>query len=339
MSLQLKSEPVAEHSKIVYVIRHGHGQHQLKGQHIKLDLGPALTQHGIWQARALQPKLKFLMSDSSSALVVSSNLLRAVETALFAFPESPIVVQPLARERIANEMDYPAELPALQRLAQNSKAELDLHHYEDALLKAGSHSAYIASIRADDCIVENGEWPKWNYEGWAARAKELTNWLEIQSPERIFLVSHGEFLRRLTGDTYLENCEVRKYAISNGEWKKIGVVRHEWDQGSSETGPSLRESLPNLSGEPLHKRSKRKPLQKKRKKTMTGAIASRMQTTQRLRRKVENRERKRSGITDSTCQRELCVNITTPEKQPSCKTKKRSSSKPEQQASTNPAHA
>eukprot|EP00746_Dinoflagellata_sp_MGD_P158613 gnl/MRDRNA2_/MRDRNA2_86508_c2_seq1.p1 gnl/MRDRNA2_/MRDRNA2_86508_c2~~gnl/MRDRNA2_/MRDRNA2_86508_c2_seq1.p1 ORF type:complete len:301 (+),score=59.94 gnl/MRDRNA2_/MRDRNA2_86508_c2_seq1:70-972(+) len=217
-------QPTAVSAPVVYVIRHGEGQHQSieERKKIKPHLGPALTQSGISQARALRPQLKLLTQDASSTLVVSSNLLRAVQTALVAFPKTPIVVQPLARERIANELDHPAELRALQQLTQKSgaKAQLDLWHYEYALKREGSHSAYLAGIWADDCIRENGRWANSSNEfGLNSRAAELTSWLEAQNVDRIFLVSHGAFLERLTGDTYMGNCEIRKYSIKDGVWQ------------------------------------------------------------------------------------------------------------------------
>lgn len=210
----------------MYVMRHGEGQHQITElrKKIKPELGPALTRSGILQARALRPKVKSFMEDASSTLVVSSNLLRAVQTAIVAFPKTPVVVQPLARERIANELDHPADLRALQELAKKSgaKADLDLYHYEYTVKREGnSHFAYLAGIWADDCIRESGRWdPRSSNEcALDARAGELTSWLEAQNVDQIFLVSHGAFLMRLTGDTYLDNCEIRKYSIKDGVWK------------------------------------------------------------------------------------------------------------------------
>jgi broad specificity phosphatase PhoE len=225
--LEHETRPI---SKVVHVIRHGEGQHQIKKQRmfIKPELGPALTRRGMLQARALRNKVKTILRSSASSLVVSSNLLRAVQTALFAFPKLPVVVQPLARERIANAHDHPAELGALQHLSKKlrsksslrSKASLDLNHYRKTMRQEGSHSAYLAGLWADDRLRKDGQWQSGDQDALYARAKELTSWIEAQKAEHIFLVTHGAFIMHLTGDSYYDNTEMRTYVVQDGMWRK-----------------------------------------------------------------------------------------------------------------------
>merc|ERR1712151_586717 len=52
------------------------------------------------------------------------------------------------------------------------------------------------------------------------RAQRMTRFLERLPGSRVVLVSHGEFLMHLTGDSYMDNCEVRAYKLSLGCWRR-----------------------------------------------------------------------------------------------------------------------
>jgi len=50
------------------------------------------------------------------------------------------------------------------------------------------------------------------------RAEKLTRYLLSRPEDSITLVSHGAFLMRLTGGSYMDNCEVRTYEVTSDKW-------------------------------------------------------------------------------------------------------------------------
>eukprot|EP00930_Biecheleria_cincta_P041621 TRINITY_DN28556_c0_g1_i1.p1 TRINITY_DN28556_c0_g1~~TRINITY_DN28556_c0_g1_i1.p1 ORF type:complete len:327 (-),score=55.59 TRINITY_DN28556_c0_g1_i1:96-1055(-) len=231
----------ASPQRTVLLVRHGEGQHQLKkaaAKAVQIDakLGPALTPLGVQQAQKAAQLLSDVLQriseetgDASPPLVVSSNLVRAVHTAMLVAPMgAEVVVQPLLRERISFSCDEPSELEALRSWieAQQNLAEVQLHLYEEALLEfvAGAspsetaHAAYIRDCYAWDLIGE-----KQNKAKLKERAEAMTAWVESQDAQVIVLVGHACFLNMITGDKdWLDNAEVRCYAVSDGSWSRSG---------------------------------------------------------------------------------------------------------------------
>eukprot|EP00434_Breviolum_minutum_P026897 symbB.v1.2.023777.t1/scaffold2200.1/size85926/4 len=135
--------------KRVLVVRHGEGLHQIKGYVPKEGdlLGPDLTDAGKEQAREAKKRIvselqRLGLSEESADLIVSSNLLRALHTALLLVPESftsKVVVQPSLRERILDTRDEPSELEHLREWLMNSK-----YDEQEELIEAGSKATDFA---------------------------------------------------------------------------------------------------------------------------------------------------------------------------------------------------
>jgi len=234
-------------SKTVFVVRHGEAQHQNKKSRKAIDalLGPALTALGQEQARVAAHVVQSALSARAAAvqtlrgggealepLFVTSNLLRGVETACcVASKDSQVVVQPLLRERIADQNDNPVDFAVLQTWLANHEEEgtpsFCLGLYTDELLSAGSsHEMYIEQCWAEDCVrTGSGQWSgKENKEGILSRAARLTTWLEEQAAPVIVLVGHSCFLAKLTKDTFMDNGEVRRYLLCGGKWTRAGSL-------------------------------------------------------------------------------------------------------------------
>eukprot|EP00931_Biecheleriopsis_adriatica_P108169 TRINITY_DN82500_c0_g1_i1.p1 TRINITY_DN82500_c0_g1~~TRINITY_DN82500_c0_g1_i1.p1 ORF type:complete len:319 (+),score=73.14 TRINITY_DN82500_c0_g1_i1:38-958(+) len=247
--MSLASEPAAKRlkaspSRTVLVVRHGEGQHQLKkaaakAARIDSALGPALTEKGIQQGEAAAQRVAEELDAASHGegalpLVVTSNLLRAVHTALLVAPlGAEVVVHPGLRERMNDTVDEPSELEALRVwVAEAGLAEVQLHLYEEALEEATSldplaesqHASYVRSCWHSDCLenASGGLTGKQNKAQLAQRAADFTAWLESQDAEIVVLVGHAVFLGMVTGDKdWLENGEVRSYSLSGGHWQRL----------------------------------------------------------------------------------------------------------------------
>ncbi|CAJ1421662.1 unnamed protein product [Effrenium voratum] len=236
-------------SKRVLVVRHGEGVHQLKGKAWQAPrnpkLGPELTKEGLRQARAagelLAKELAKLAEEGlSRVLVVTSNLFRALQTALQVAP-AKVVVHPALRERILDERDEPSELNTLREWLvdeeQDHKVQLEL--YEDELVEAGAmatavdfttqdlHSVYLQSCRDSDLKDSSaGHKAKQNKEMLLKRAAGFTQWLEEFPADVAIVVGHAVLLGMITGDKeWLENGEVRSYHLQEGYWKRLDKVR------------------------------------------------------------------------------------------------------------------
>ncbi|CAJ1421663.1 unnamed protein product [Effrenium voratum] len=210
-------------SKRVLVVRHGEGVHQLKGKAWQAPrnpkLGPELTKEGLRQARAagelLAKELAKLAEEGlSRVLVVTSNLFRALQTALQVAP-AKVVVHPALRERILDERDEPSELNTLREWLvdeeQDHKVQLEL--YEDELVEAGAmatavdfttqdlHSVYLQSCRDSDLKDSSaGHKAKQNKEMLLKRAAGFTQWLEEFPADVAIVVGHAVLLGMITGD-------------------------------------------------------------------------------------------------------------------------------------------
>eukprot|EP00913_Durusdinium_trenchii_P000695 g647.t2 len=101
------------------------------------------------------PELKELMEDPDASsgletLVVASNLLRAVHTAVLLNPNpepSQVLVHPSLRERILDDRDEPSELNHLREwlIDRHYDAKVDLSLYEQELIQAGAASSDVGN--------------------------------------------------------------------------------------------------------------------------------------------------------------------------------------------------
>ncbi|CAK0882000.1 unnamed protein product, partial [Prorocentrum cordatum] len=96
--------------KRVVIFRHGEGRHQTD-RVVTKGLGPCLTELGLKQAYGVRTNRIFreALDESRRPLFAASHLVRA-ETMCHAAPGRTIVIQPLLRERIVDEFDWPSRL-------------------------------------------------------------------------------------------------------------------------------------------------------------------------------------------------------------------------------------
>jgi len=241
--------------KHVIVVRHGEAQHNIKNkswQHFDPTLGPLLTELGVQQAVKAREALASRISQP--LLLACSTLLRTVQTAQLLVPTaSEIVVQPLLRERCADTCDEPVALPVMRQWADRccGSTVLRLDLYEQALSEAGGHTAYLKANLASDFVGQ-----KDNREGLKARAQQLTNWVQTQTASTIVLVGHAAFLQRLTGDSWMENGELRHYSVFDGAWSKVPEVvplcsadQNPWPLNFEDTSQLASPTCGSISGD------------------------------------------------------------------------------------------
>lgn len=241
--------------KQVIVVRHGEAQHNIKNkswQHFDPTLGPLLTELGVQQAVKAREALASRISQP--LLLACSTLLRTVQTAQLLVPTaSEIVVQPLLRERCADTCDEPVALPVMRQWADRccGSTVLRLDLYEQALSEAGGHTAYLKANLASDFVGQ-----KDNREGLKARAQQLTNWVQTQTASTIVLVGHAAFLQRLTGDSWMENGELRHYSVFDGAWSKVPEVvplcsadQNPWPLNWEDTSQLASPTCGSISGD------------------------------------------------------------------------------------------
>jgi len=201
-------------SKLVYFIRHAEGAHNLGNL---LERDPPLTDHGLSQAADLvrNPILAQALSHDPEhrvQLIIMSPMRRAMQTALAAFNnlQPPIEhweLSPDVQETGTFGMDPPCNQgdpsagPPL--LAEYNRTDL-----------ASDYSKLPKSWE-----VHSGDLTP-DAEHVRARFKRLTIAL-LQHPEqRIFVVTHGEFLL-LNSGVYLGNTGVLKLTLTeDGNWHK-----------------------------------------------------------------------------------------------------------------------
>eukprot|EP00928_Gymnodinium_smaydae_P009765 TRINITY_DN13657_c0_g1_i1.p1 TRINITY_DN13657_c0_g1~~TRINITY_DN13657_c0_g1_i1.p1 ORF type:complete len:221 (+),score=28.43 TRINITY_DN13657_c0_g1_i1:105-767(+) len=197
-------------AKTVHVIRHGEAQHNV--EHRFLDVrDTVLTPQGVRQARALRAVMQQLRPE----VAVTSAVLRALQTTKAMGFRGPTVVAPDARE-VAS---CPANLPLTLRRKSLSGKKL-ARRFKDydwsMVLKdvraAGGARKYARNIKRADFATS---------ASLRRRARKFTRYLEARPEESIVLVSHGEFLMELTGDRYMDNCEVRSYRVHRGIWRRL----------------------------------------------------------------------------------------------------------------------
>lgn len=179
-------------AKTVLCIRHGESTFNLAWRENPIDplhWDAPLSATGLEQVQRARATLAAVPVE----LVITSPLTRALQTAMGLFAEHPqappMLVAPLARERVENSCDV-GRSPA--QLAFDFPT-LDLAHLPDVWWHAeGEPDARGICIEPHEAV--------------AARAAEFRTLL-IARPERVIaVVGHGTFLFHLTG-RFLANCE------------------------------------------------------------------------------------------------------------------------------------
>eukprot|EP00929_Paragymnodinium_shiwhaense_P049469 TRINITY_DN24953_c0_g1_i1.p1 TRINITY_DN24953_c0_g1~~TRINITY_DN24953_c0_g1_i1.p1 ORF type:complete len:248 (-),score=55.97 TRINITY_DN24953_c0_g1_i1:214-957(-) len=198
--------------KIVHVIRHAEAQHNVSKRYLgRRDT--LLTPRGRRQAQLLSRVVRVLRPD----VVVTSPILRALQTTrALGLRKCPTLVQPHARERVACPTHL-CDLPVAPSRAVAGDLRGMYGKYDWSLAKesasaAGGARKYCNAISRFDLEAE---------ENIHQRARQLTKFLEERPEPSMALVSHGGFLMYLTGDSYMQNCEVRSYEVIDGEWRKL----------------------------------------------------------------------------------------------------------------------
>lgn len=190
--------------KFVYVIRHGEAEHNVDKAFLKCR-DTQLTAKGRRQALALKRYIANLNPD----VLVTSPVLRALQTSKGIGFKGRTVVVPDAREMAGWQANCPIE--------PKRGASGDL---------AGQFGDYDWSLALRDVkgLSSIEKYKSKEYQRTNAkvlrRARRLTKYLEKLPETKIVLVSHGEFLMHLTGDGYMDNCEVRAYKVAGGEWRR-----------------------------------------------------------------------------------------------------------------------
>mmetsp|Transcript_127616 Transcript_127616/g.346335 ORF Transcript_127616/g.346335 Transcript_127616/m.346335 type:complete len:223 (-) Transcript_127616:270-938(-) len=193
-------------AKVVHVVRHGEAEHNVSDA-FSSKRNTQLTAKGRRQARSLRCNLKRLKPQA----VITSPLLRALQTARAMSPSTPTVVVPDARERILRRTHL-CDLPVDPKRFRQSK---QFGGMDWSLASGVGTRGYQKDIMDTDVA------------SWAnvrRRGRRLTRYLLGRPEASLAVVSHGGFLMGLTGDSYMGNCEVRTYLVTGGrhaKWKRV----------------------------------------------------------------------------------------------------------------------
>ncbi|KAG9700865.1 phosphoglycerate mutase family protein, partial [Aureobasidium melanogenum] len=230
--------------RTLYFVRHAQGEHN--AQHDDGIPDAVLTPHGKSQCRDLSAS--FAHHDSV-ALVVSSPLRRALQTAVHAFAPAlqrdgvRVVLQPMAQEMNAYPCDIGTDRDELER-------QVKARELWDTELS-------VPSNKIDFNVVEEG----WNVkEGkWAPdrasvqkRAAKLRSWLFGRKEDVVVVVSHGGFLHALTEDwsgfnaslgTGWQNCEIREFVFTE---KSTQSSAHVVEKATLAPKPNGGETEPHV---------------------------------------------------------------------------------------------
>lgn len=127
-------------------------------------------------------------------LVICTPLTRAIQTALGLFGQTnaPIVVSSMHRERLDNSCDVGRTAALLAR----DFPTLSFEHLQDPWWHDGVHDERGLCMEPDDVFGE--------------RVSEFGAWLPAQPGRLIFVVGHGTFFHRLTGQ-HFANCEIVRW--------------------------------------------------------------------------------------------------------------------------------
>ncbi|KAI4715799.1 PGAM-domain-containing protein [Aureobasidium sp. EXF-10727] len=211
--------------KTLYFVRHAQGEHN--AQHDDSIPDALLTAHGKLQCRDLSASFPH---HDSMALVVSSPLRRALQTAVHAFTPAlhrdgvKVILQPMAQEMNAFACDIGTDRDELER--QVKAGEL-----WDANLGVSNEKVDFDAVeegwnsKSEDANADQSQEGKWAPDRATVqkRAAKLRSWLYGRKEDIVVVVSHGGFLHALTEDwngfnasagTGWQNCEIREYVFT-----------------------------------------------------------------------------------------------------------------------------
>jgi len=204
--IPVKKSVTGPQAKVVHVVRHGEAEHNVSDA-FSSKRNTQLTAKGKRQARSLRCNLQKLKPQA----VITSPLLRAMQTARAMTPSTPTVVVPDARERILRKTHL-CDLPVDPKRFRQSK---QFGSMDWSLARGVGTQKYQKEIMDTDMA------------SWAniqRRGLQLTRYLLRRPETSLAVVSHGGFLMGLTGDSYMDNCEVRTYLVTGGrhaKWKRV----------------------------------------------------------------------------------------------------------------------
>lgn len=200
--------------KSIAFVRHAEGTHNrdavkyadfFQGRHMSpMYVDAELTELGLQQAKDLRK----LVEDLKPQLVVSSVLVRALQTAREAFPTHKILLSERCRERIAN---YTSD----KRIPLSSFKERFKH---DTMLDYTDVDLGDSDVMFDNDKEIHPD--PYNSEKCQARAKNFVDWLLYARPETdIVVVSHWVFMQHLfkvegmTDQPAFGNAELRRLKL------------------------------------------------------------------------------------------------------------------------------
>ncbi|KAG9950372.1 phosphoglycerate mutase family protein, partial [Aureobasidium melanogenum] len=222
--------------KTLYFVRHAQGEHN--AQHDDSIPDAVLTPHGKSQCKDL--RASFAHHDSM-ALIVSSPLRRALQTAVHAFAPAlqrdgvKTILQPMAQEMNAYPCDIGTDQDELQRQ-----------------VKAGELWDTELSVSSDKIGFDaEGKWAP-DRASVQKRAAKLRSWLFGRKEDVVVVVSHGGFLHALTEDwsgfnaslgTGWQNCEIREFVFTE---KSTQSSAHVIEKATLAPKPNGGENQPHV---------------------------------------------------------------------------------------------
>jgi broad specificity phosphatase PhoE len=183
--------------RVVLLVRHGEGLHNVRARHGGLDIvDPLLTDRGRQQAAALVGSALL----AGCELLVVSPLSRAIQTAAVAFGEEPrcrVVLSPLHSERWCGACDEGRPKEALARAFP-----------------------FIRRWEGFDTLEEHWTPTKETDADWSTRrVQAFLAWLRAQPERRPVVIGHGAFFGAVLG-RHLRNCEIAE--LTAGATRNVG---------------------------------------------------------------------------------------------------------------------
>ena len=153
-----------------------------------------ITALGVAQAQQVRNKVKHLEINN----VIVSPFIRTLQTAQLIFGKRlPYQINSEVREQLCNSCDVGSPPYKLAR----KYPHLDFSHLEDCWWHDGEKDHRGISVESEE-ILQN-------------RANMFTNFLKRESVHSTAIVSHGNFIRALTG-IQPKNCELIEFDPFNG---------------------------------------------------------------------------------------------------------------------------
>jgi len=201
--------------KKLHLIRHGESLHNEATYGKPEEYDPflwdaELSQRGREQVEALKEKVKQIHPQ----LVVVSPLTRALQTAVGAFGNSvPVVVHPLASERLDNACDIGLPRSELEKVWINNNLDFSLMDNTDKEIwwfnpKGADQFNYKE-------VFISSRW-KESYDYVLERIKQLEIWIRQREESEIAIVGHSTFFMLwLRAKAKLANCEIHTMELTS----------------------------------------------------------------------------------------------------------------------------